>query len=175
MNFQPMRFKEYQWPHNPETIIVEQERELKQLTVPFSGITWQDYGCSGRVVTGEGEFFGPGCAEEYAGLEKVMAQDGPGLLVLPNLPPFSARFVSLRLTGKSEPQLLHYQFVFREETTQATASNPEAPGGIYLAQEGENLWDIAALYATSVELLLEWNPSIQWPNWLTQGQEVAVP
>jgi hypothetical protein len=47
-----MRYKDYTWPHNPETYTVERRRSVALHKVPFGGYCLQDLGdtcgCCGR-------------------------------------------------------------------------------------------------------------------------------
>lgn len=175
MSLQPMKFRTYQWPHNPETIVVERQREWKELKTPFAANTAQDFGCGGRVVTGEGEFFGSDCAKDFQDLERLLEEGKTGLLALPNFTPFPARFVSLKLTRLAEPNLLHYRFEFREDNGAAEQEESGFSGEEYTASAGENLWEIAERFGTTAEILLERNPAVRWPNWLEEGEKVALP
>ena len=97
------------------------------------------------------------------------------MLALPNFTPFPARFVSLKLTGLAEPNLLHYRFEFREDNGAAEQEESGFSGEEYTASAGENLWEIAERFGTTVEILLERNPAVRWPNWLEEGEKVALP
>ena len=97
MRLEPMRYKEYTWPHNPETYTVEYRRCLAAHKVPFGGYCLQDLGNTYRVLRGEGVFAG----------ESLSGISGPGGSVWPGGPGdagasgvarASAYFVSLQLT-----------------------------------------------------------------------------
>ena len=175
MSFQPMKFRTYQWPHNPETIVVEYRRIWKEWSTPFAGNTIQDFGCGGRSVAGEGEFFGSNCTKGLPGFGEAAGGRKTRLLTLPNFSPFSARLISLGLTGQAEPNLLHYRFEFREENGSWDEDGAGIIGEEYTASEGENLWEIADRFQTTVGILLERNPEIRWPNWLEEGEKVLLP
>ena len=44
----------------------------------------------------------------------------------------------------------------------------------HTVRKGETLWGIARRYGISLEVLLEWNPGIKNPNYITMGQKVRV-
>ena len=65
----------------------------------------------------------------------------------------------------------------------AAASGPSAGSGggrtagqvcYHTVRKGETLWGIARRYGISLEVLLEWNPGIKNPNYITMGQKVRV-
>ena len=62
MRLAPMRYKEFTWPHNPETYQVEHRRQVAVHKVPFGGYVLQDLGAGCRVLLfpGRGGFFRPG-------------------------------------------------------------------------------------------------------------------
>ena len=60
MRLSSMRYKNYTWPHNPETFVVEYRRQMAAHKVPFGGCVLQDLGVNCRILRGEGEFAGPG-------------------------------------------------------------------------------------------------------------------
>lgn len=78
MRLEPMRYKEYTWPHNPETYTVEYRRCLAAHKVPFGGYCLQDLGNTYRVLRGEGVFAGEGAYEEFEKLETVLTRQGRG-------------------------------------------------------------------------------------------------
>ena len=53
MNLAPMRYKDYVWPHNPETYTISFKRQVAVAKVPFGRYGMQDLGMSYRVMEGE--------------------------------------------------------------------------------------------------------------------------
>ena len=64
MRLSCMRYKNYTWPHNPETFVVEYRRQMAAHKIPLGGCVLQDLGVNCRILRGEGEFAGPGAYEE---------------------------------------------------------------------------------------------------------------
>lgn len=174
MKNQPMSFKSYIWPFNPQKIQVEYSRHVRNLKLPLFGSVLQDLGCDKRVVTGTGEFIGAGCAEEFRRLASVFTEGGSGTLRLPGVPPFQAAFTSLKMIGEAQPDCVTYSFVFVEEGAVEMPAGT-VPGGIYVCAGGENLWSVANRFHTDVDTLKRLNPMIQWPNGLEKGQRVVLP
>ena len=46
MNLAPMRYKDYVWPHNPETYTIRFQRRVAVAKVPFGRYGMQDLGLS---------------------------------------------------------------------------------------------------------------------------------
>lgn len=174
MKIQPMSYKNYVWPFNPNQVEVAYSRNIKNLKLPLYGSVLQDLGCDKRVVTGSGEFIGSGCMEEFSRLAAVFTSGESGLLRLPGDTPFPAAFASLKMIGEAQPDCVSYSFVFVEDGD-TDLKVPAASSGIYVCTGGESLWEVANLYATDVDTLKTLNPMIQWPNALNSGQKVVLP
>ncbi len=175
MKLQPMSYKSYVWPFNPEKIQIEYVRNLREIKLPFSGSILQNLGCNKRVVTGMGEFIGSDCMAEFARLANVFAEGNDGMLKLTEIPPFTAAFSSLKMVGEAQPDCVTYEFEFFESTDSGEKGHGETETGIYVCIGGENLWSLAAIYGTDVDRLKALNPMIQWPNFLEAGQKVVLP
>ena len=171
----PMRFRDYVWPQNPETVTVARKKELGSYRVPGAGNIVQDLGCAGRTVSGSGRFTGQDCAGEFEKLAAAFAEEGPGLLCLPGFQPFPAVFASLSMKGEGGPDSLNYEFAFEEDSSEKAEESVVAFQRSVLCSGGETLWELAALYGSDVDSLLAANPGIEWPNNLPAGTEVAIP
>ena len=191
MRLEPMRYKEYTWPYNPETYTVEYRRCLAAHKVPFGGYCLQDLGDTYRVLQGEGVFAGEGAYGEFQNLAAVFAQKGPGLLVHPVWPAASAYFVSLRLAEEPLPDYVRYTFEFWEDRTsdggltevpvensgQAGSGDSSAAGetAYYTVKKGDTLWGIAKRYGVALTALIAANPQIKNPNLIYPGDRVQMP
>ena len=173
MNFDVMKFKNYVWPHNPSSIEVSVNRDLKDVMIPFYGSAIQDFGREKRVVSGYGQFFGADCFEQFNVLFSVFKQGGAGYLSLPGLDAFLAVFKRLELVGNSTPNVLNYSFEFWEDVV-SPVGNSELHDEFYTVLAGDSLWSIAAKFDVPVETLLELNPSIKNPKQLAVGKKVKL-
>ena len=90
-----MRFKDFIWSKNPETLDISITRDIKELSIPFHGSVMQDYGEQKRIIKGEGEFSGKRCMETYQKLAALFESGESGVLLLPNFPALIAKPVSL--------------------------------------------------------------------------------
>ena len=140
----PMRYKDYTWPHNPETYSVEYRRQVVVHKVPFGQYVLQDVGETCRIFQGEGTFAGPDAYEQFQALSEVFAQGGAGLLVHPIWRTTSAYFISLKLEEKPLPDYVHYSFAFWEDCgaystglmTVAARCSPKPPVRLQQRRQG---------------------------------------
>ena len=114
MNLAPMRYKDYVWPHNPETYTISFKRQVAVAKVPFGRYGMQDLGMSYRVMEGEGVFAGKGAYDEFKKLASVFYQGGPGLLIHPVWQASQAYFVLLELAQQPLENYVRYRFAFWE-------------------------------------------------------------
>lgn len=112
MNLAPMRYKDYVWPHNPETYTISFKRQVAVAKVPFGRYGMQDLGMSYRVMEGEGVFAGKGAYDEFKKLASVFYQGGPGLLIHPVWQASQAYFVLLELAQQPLENYVRYRFAF---------------------------------------------------------------
>lgn len=190
MNLAPMRYKDYVWPHNPETYTISFKRQVAVAKVPFGRYGMQDLGMSYRVMEGEGVFAGKGAYGEFKKLATVFYQGGAGLLVHPVWQAASAYFVSLELKEEPLPDYVRYAFVFWEDgsappgltaisrgdkETASTASGTAEKGNVYIVKKGDTLWSISRRYGVSLQSLIRGNPGIKNPNLIYPGNKVVIP
>jgi hypothetical protein len=175
MRMQPMSYKSYVWPFNPEKVQIEYARNIKEIELPFFGSIIQDMGLNKRVITGKGEFLGSSCMTEFNRLAGVFTEDGSGTLRLPGITPFTAAFPVLKMVGEAQPDCVFYEFKFLEDDAVVSDATAVAETGIYVCVGGESLWSLANQYSTTVDRLKALNPMIQWPNELESGRKVVLP
>ena len=193
MRLSSMRYKNYTWPHNPETFVVEYRRQMAAHKIPMGGCVLQDLGVNCRILRGEGEFAGPGAYEEFKALAEVFRQEGPGMLVHPVWRTDRAYFVSLSVTEEPRPDYVRYSFAFWEDDSGYTGGltksgsgqteNSTASGGTaaaagkrtYTVKRGDTLWGIARRYGVTLKSLIAVNPQIKNPNLIYPGNEVKLP
>lgn len=189
MELTPMRYKDYVWPHNPETYSVTWQRKIAVHKVPFGRYCMQEMGPSYRVMRGGGAFVGTDAYQEFRRLAAVFDQDGAGLLVHPVWQAAGAYFVSLQLTEEPMPDFVRYTFEFWEDCGQSagltavstvsssTASNSNestASAVWYTVKKGDTLWGIAKRYGVTLQSLITANPQIKNPNLIYEGNQVRV-
>lgn len=196
-NLQPMRYKDYVWPHNPATYTITYRRRVGLYEIPYGLYAMESLGRSCRVMTGSGEFVGEGAYEEFKRLATVYYTGGEGILVHPCWQSAHVLFTALSLRQEPLPDYVAYSFEFQEmydgydtelKLTAASSSGAETPGTAVASGTAENgaearyhtvcrgdsLWAIARTYGTGVEALLALNPGIKNPNLIYAGQKVRV-
>lgn len=175
MKLAPMSYRDYVWPHNPETVRVARAKSIKAYSVPNAGDVLQNMGNGGRVVTGGGAFTGENCMEEFARLTAVFSEEGSGILRVPGFAPFAAVFTAFSMKGAAQPNCVRYEFEFREDDSGDGKESVSAGPGRYVCREGDTLWSVAIRFGTDVETLRTMNPSVIWPNAPGAGTELTVP
>lgn len=190
MELTPMQYKGYVWPHNPRTYTIRYERKVAVHKIPFGRYAMQDLGLTRRVMTGEGEFYGPGAYDEFKKLATVFYQSGPGALIHPVWQSAKAYFVDLALAQEPRKDYVRYTFTFWEDfegysqsltaktavgtATTTTTTTAAASGQYHTVVQGETLWAIAQIYGSTLGRLMVLNPQIKNPNVITPGQRVRV-
>ena len=170
MKLVPMRFKGFEWRHNPQEITFSCEKDVRELISPYKKAYIQNTGRKNMVIRGEGELYGGDCTEQFNQLFELFKSGGSGVLAIPKLCTVHAVFESLKIKGYPKPDVLRYSFVFREVMEKTDDKTSEA----YTASSGETLWDVSYLFGISIDRLVKCNPDVRRPDDDLGGREVAL-
>lgn len=177
-----MRFKSFQWPHNPQTYTITYTREVVSHKIPFGRYQLQSLGISHRVMKGVGEFTGQGAYDTFKELATLFYEESPGVLVHPVWQTTQAWLVDLKLEQAPRRDYVKYSFTFWECPNGASQISGSSLTAAALSQEaeyhtvlqGETLWAIAQTYSTTVSQLLALNPALKSPNHIQPGDRLLV-
>ncbi len=184
MELTPMRYKNYVWPHNPETYTISFARKVVAQKIPYGRYGMQDLGLSYRVMEGEGAFAGENAYDEFRKLATVFYEGGAGVLVHPVWQTTKAYFVMLELTQEPLKDYVRYRFAFWEECGQenrmvraqaAQGGAAETETRTHTVARGDTMWGIAKQYGVTLGELLRANPQIKNPNFISVGERVRLP
>lgn len=155
-----MSFGAFIFRVNPQLLRISYSRTAAEATVPYGKRLVTDMDGSGRRITGEGEFYGEDCEEQFAALQRLFEAGGSDILYLPSQPPMLAVPVSLTLTGKDVGGVISYRFVFAESPVQGAAARLTRR-----VTDGRHcLWDYAYESGLPIETLRTLNPDVMRPD-----------
>lgn len=168
----PMRFDGLSLRHNPATLTVSGRNHVGEYASPCceadSDILYREP----VRISGEGEFCGTDCLDQYLALKEKQLSQTSGKLVLPHMEPLYATLKELSLTAKPVDNVISYRFTFVQ--AQSPHGDTEGTKSPYIAQAGESLWDVSYAYGISIERLVALNPQIPYINALSQGERVSL-
>lgn len=166
-----MRFEGFEWAVNPLSLSILQSLETSVLLTGAEEEYKEDFGRSAGVYKGEGEFCGEDALLKYKELEAHFMKHKRGVLTLPDFEPFEAYFTRLSLECDPTPRLVKYTFEFRRDLS---ASPYFRKKSLYLAKEGDSLYDVAYSQGVTVDKLVSLNPGLRSIGRLSQGEQVKL-
>lgn len=170
MKLANMRFKGVSWYHNPRELSFTCDKYISEKGSPGGGSYIQSTGRKNLRIKGKGELFGEDCLEQFQRLFELFREGGSGILSIAKLSPVYAVFESLKITAAPKPDLLEYEFVFREVMEKKHADKPV----VYALADGECLWDVSYKFKVAIETLLELNPEFRRPDEVIAGKAVRL-
>lgn len=162
-NLKSIKFKDYEWPHNPEFFNMDFTKRIVEHEYPdIHGSDSEDLGNKARIVSGSGVFYGKDAFRQFSKLVLLFADKTPGTFIHPIWSPFEARFSKLSCKEEPTPFYVSYDFEFIEykeiKTIVRTNSakkdsgnnnankNKPAASKEYIVKSGDTLWDISKKY-----------------------------
>lgn len=165
-----MRFKNFTFWCNPQSIEITSEKTTAGYTVLAGGQHYEYMGEKCRVIKGKGVLKGKDCLEQYAKLYALYVSGGKGVLSLPVAKPFEALFTKFTVLADSTPDKISYSFQFAE----VSSKNIALSENVHKVKAGETLFDIAYKYGVTVDSLVRLNPHIRRPDELNVYEEIKV-
>lgn len=170
MKLVPMRFKGFEWHHNPAEISFECDKQVNELKSPNGKAYIQNMERKNMLVKGRGQLFGEDCLEQFDRLFRLFRQGGAGVLAIDKMEPIFAVFESLKISAEPKPDVLEYEFVFREIMNK----KQENKQSVYVVKKGETLWDVSYITGIKIDALVMLNPEIKRPDEVCEGFEVKL-
>ena len=193
MNLSPMRYKDFIWPHNPESYHISFARNMAVSTVPYSAEYLQGLAMAHRTMSGQGAFYGKDAYDTFKALATVFYENTPGQLIHPVWRSARAWFVALSLSQEPQASFVSYTFTFWEDpgmykpsltATPAAAASGSSTGTAsgaghsdpvyHTVKKGETLSGIARAYGVTLSAVIAFNPQIKNPNLIYPGDRVRV-
>ncbi len=155
-----MSYKDYIFPINPSVLKISHGRKIAKHDVPNGCDTVNDMGASYRIISGEGEFCGKNCIDDFLSLKAVMDRGGGGMLYIPSQKPVYAMFEELELIAGDIEGVIRYKFKF----TESFEKHCEERFLYCYGSRHDCLWDISHKYGIHIDILAELNPHIKRPD-----------
>ncbi len=149
-----MKFKNFEFPANPETVSVDYSDNIREFPLFDSDSAVCRVSRNAAQIRCGGAFWGEDrlvLAQELKGLFRDCSS---GWLFLPDGECFDAFLVSLSVTETAKKGCVSYSMVFRENCSHKKST---AQLDCTYAQENENMFDIAYRCGARVETLMELN------------------
>jgi len=106
-----LSYKTFVWPQNPHTYQEQAKREPKYLTMDGESF-FDRMGPVQRIISGEGEFYGPGAYDQFKKLAALFEEGTPGNLEHPIWGIRHCYFTGLELTQEPQEACVRYRFSF---------------------------------------------------------------
>lgn len=166
-----IRYKGYEWEHNPETLQMLKEENISERKF-FSGKSYAVKNSTKcRRIIGKGILAGADCLKQFNELLKIQSDTQSGILTLPRQKPFYAYFKKLELLAEPVSNAVTYSFEFIEDSEREYIQNEKF---YYTVKDEQTLWDISYNIDVPIETLVSLNPDIKRVDELEIGSKVRV-
>lgn len=115
-----LTYKNWAWPQNPETFLIEAVREPEYSTAEDGTKTYEGLSPLCRTIRGKGVFSGAGAAASYKALAAFLESEAAGALVHPVWGTINACLTELKMEEGSWENWIVYSFIFREADTEGS-------------------------------------------------------
>ena len=166
-----IRYKGYEWLHNPEKLEVVNEDNIGEQKLFYGNSLAVKNSSKCRRIKGRGKLAGYDCLRQFNELLKLQSDAESGVLTLPEQKPFYAYFKKLELLCEPAPEVITYSFEFLEDSEKNYTVEEKY---YHIVGVGETLWDISYLYSIPIEKLVSLNPEIKRVDELRVRSQVRV-
>lgn len=166
-----IRFKGFEWEHNPETVeVVEEDNIIEhKLSRGNSYTTKNSSKC--RRIFGKGMLTGYDCLDQFNKLLMLQNSSESGILTISGIKPFYAYFKKLKLLCEPSDNMVSYGFEFIEDSDRNYTVKEKM---YHTVENSETLWDIAFNYQKDIGYLVSLNPEIKRLDELEDGTKVRI-
>lgn len=165
-----MRFKDFEFPSNPAVIKTELSANVRENSLFESDSAVYNISRNAAVISGKGCFWGEERFTASALLKKLQSSSDAGWLFLPDGSCFNAFFTALTVEEDAKKDCVFYSFSFTENCLH---KKEEYDFGFTLAQENENMFDIAHRCGVPIETLMRLN-DFKTPFSIKAGDRVVL-
>ena len=149
-----MRFKGFSFDVNPNFIEIRHRRIINEKALLNGKSRVTGGALCPAEITGRGSFYGVSAPEKLQMLESLHKKGGEGWLYLPQGGAYKVYFKELTFSFNADKNRYEYSFVFVECTN---SKKPSFDFSYTVADDGENLFQIARRCRVPVERLMELN------------------
>ncbi|MBQ9461760.1 MAG: hypothetical protein IJU51_07605 [Clostridia bacterium] len=155
-----MSFGDFVFPNNPQQIRITRSRNISEQRLINDDSIVTENGKDARLISGEGEFFGENCAEQFASLRERFEKGGGGILYIPSQRPMLAYFKELRMIAADIGKVIKYSFTFVECSDGLKKSE-----AVRKISDGVKcLWDYSYESGIDIGALVKLNPDVKRPD-----------
>ncbi len=163
-----MSYRGFCFEVNPKTVKVEFKRAQSTAVIPRHRARTEEICELPAVISGTGRLYGSDARAKMQGFLSAYKKGGAAYLFSPVFPPVKAYFTSLTFSVNAEEDCIEYAFSFKEAESKKRGS---FDFGYTLAEDGENLFDIAYRTGVSIEKIIALN-GFEDPFSVTEGEKV---
>jgi hypothetical protein len=165
-----MKFKDFEFPSNPNTIEITSNRNVNINCVYGEKSVTENVSCNPTVISGSGSFFGDNADEYCTRLSRLLKIESSGWLYCPNAYPIKAFFSEFTYKVDSEKGCVQYNFTFIED---CSSKQEEKKFCYTISQKDENAFDIANREGVSVDDVMTLN-DFKSPFDIKEGTTVKI-
>ena len=109
-----LRLGNFTWPNDPESLTVSYEQRAKSEIPEGGSWTVTRLGCTGRIFTGEGVFYGENAYTQFLSLAACLTSGQAVFFQHPHWPQAKVLMTELGVTEESRNNFLRYRFKLME-------------------------------------------------------------